>query len=118
WLVGIKNPRADPNSKAEPIIYLPLADTAVSTSGDYERYFIDEESGERVHHIINPKTGASANGVISVTVLADKGLDSDPLSTTVFVLGVESGLNLVNGLQGVDCVVIDADGQVHYSAGL
>lgn len=122
WLVGIKNPRAnagaDASSKTEPIIYLPLENTAVSTSGDYERYFIDERNGERVHHIINPKTGASAKGVISVTVLADLGLDSDPLSTTVFVLGVEMGLNLVNGLQGVDCVIIDADGQVHYSAGL
>ncbi len=119
WLVGIKNPRAQAEEKnTEPVIYLPLEDTAVSTSGDYERYFIDKSSGKRVHHIINPKTGESASGVISVTVLADKGLDADPLSTTVFVLGVEKGLNLVNGLQGVDCIIIDASGKVHYSTGL
>ncbi len=118
WLVGIKNPRAEHKQKSEPVIYLPLENTAVSTSGDYERYFIDESSGKRVHHIINPKTGESANGVISVTVLADFGLDSDPLSTSVFVLGVEKGLNLVNGLQGVDCILIDASGKVHYSEGL
>lgn len=118
WLVGIKNPRPPTDAATEPVIYLPLENTAVSTSGDYERYFFDEETGKRVHHIINPKTGASAQGVISVTVLADHGLDADPLSTAVFVLGVEKGLNLVNGLQGVDCVIIDADGKVHYSAGL
>ena len=118
WVVGIKNPRAGKSANSEPVIYLPLEDTAVSTSGDYERFFMDEATGERIHHIINPKTGKSAQGVISVTILADKGIDSDPLSTTVFVLGVEKGLNLVNGLQGVDCVVIDSHGKVHYSAGL
>lgn len=117
WVVGIKNPRAeDPAAKAA--IRIPLTDTAVSTSGDYERYFIDEHTGERVHHILNPKTGKSASEVTSVTILAPRGLDSDPLSTTVFVLGVEKGLELVNSLQGVDGIIIDRQGKVHYSAGL
>src|SRR5690606_39073535 len=69
WIVGIKNPRAEDDKDALPVIRLPLTDTAVSTSGDYERYFVDEATGERIHHIINPKTGRSATGVISVTVL-------------------------------------------------
>lgn len=118
WIVGIKNPRAGENRDSPPVIRLPLTDTAVSTSGDYERYFIDEFSGERIHHIINPKTGKSATGVISVTVLGPKGVDTDPLSTTVFVLGVEKGLKLVNRLQGIDCVIIDSSGKVHFSTGL
>jgi len=118
WVVGIKNPRISREKDTEPVIYLPLENTAISTSGDYERFFIDEKSGQRIHHILNPKTGKSAEGVISVTILADRGIDADPLSTTVFVLGVEKGLNLVNGLQGVDGVVIDSRGKVHYSEGL
>lgn len=117
WVVGIKNPRAQTND-SKAVIRLPLSDTAVSTSGDYERFFLDEISGERVHHILNPKTGKSASEVMSVTILAPRGVDSDPLSTTVFVLGVQKGLELVNKLQGVDGIIIDRHGKVYYSAGL
>ena len=117
WLIGIKHPR--PAKKTDAVVLtLPLSDIAVSTSGDYERYFIDSQSGERVHHIINPRTGRSANEVMSVTVLGPEGLATDPLSTSVFVLGVEEGLALVNRKPGLDCVIIDRKGQVHYSEGL
>lgn len=112
WMVGIKNPRADAVA-----ITLPLADVAVSTSGDYERYFIDDR-GERVHHIINPRTGKSTNGINSVTIIGPLGFDTDPLSTTVFVLGVEKGLALINKLPGFDAVIITSDGKVRYSEGL
>lgn len=112
WMVGIKNPRADAVA-----ITLPLADVAVSTSGDYERYFIDDK-GERVHHIINPRTGKSTNGINSVTIIGPLGFDTDPLSTTVFVLGVEKGLALINQLPGFDAVIITSDGKVRYSEGL
>ncbi len=117
WLIGIKNPRQAPGD-ADTLIRMPLSDVAVSTSGDYERFFIDKESGERVHHILNPATGTSAGEVVSVTVLGDRGVDTDPLSTTVFVLGVAKGLALVNGLAGFDCVIIDRSGKAHYSDGL
>ena len=112
WMVGIKNPRADAVA-----ITLPLADVAVSTSGDYERFFIDNK-GERVHHIINPRTGKSTNGINSVTIIGPLGFDTDPLSTTVFVLGVEKGLALINKLPGFDAVIITSDGKVRYSEGL
>ena len=112
WLVGIKNPRADAVA-----ITLPLADVAVSTSGDYERYFIDDK-GERVHHIINPRTGKSTNGVNSVTIIGPLGFDTDPLSTTVFVMGAEKGMALINRLPGFDAVIIRSDGKVSYSEGL
>lgn len=113
WMVGIKNPRAEDGVA----ITLPLENCAISTSGDYERYFIDSD-GERVHHIINPRTGKSTKGVISATIIGPVGFDTDPLSTTVFVLGVEKGLALINSLPGFDAVIIRSDGKVYYSKGL
>lgn len=112
WLVGIKNPRADAVA-----ISLPLDNVSVSTSGDYERYFI-ADNGERVHHIINPRTGKSTSGVNSVTIIGPLGFDTDPLSTSVFVMGPEKGLALINRLPGFDAVVITSQGKVLYSQGL
>ena len=113
WLVGIRNPRAD-----ETAIRIPLEDFAISTSGDYERYFIDEKSGERIHHILNPANGKSANSVSSVSVIGPSGFDTDPLSTTLFVLGKEKGILLIEKLPGFDAIFIDLQGQVHFSSGL
>jgi len=118
WTIGIKKPRGDNSKHSESAILLPLENTAVSTSGDYERYFIDKDSGERIHHIINPKTGKSVKGVVSVTILGPNGSDTDPLSTSVFVLGVKRGLALIEALNGFDAIIIDSQGKVHYSQGL
>ena len=71
-----------------------------------------------MHHILNPRTGKSTSGIASVTILGPQGFDTDPLSTTVFVMGVEKGLPLINTLPGFDCIIIDSAGQVHYSDGL
>jgi len=113
WMVGIKNPRAED----AVAITLPLENVAISTSGDYERYFIND-AGERVHHIINPRTGKSTQGVNSVSIIGPLGFDTDPLSTTVFVLGPEKGLALINSLPGFDAVIITSAGKVLYSKGL
>lgn len=118
WLIGIKNPRVSAHDDREVVLTMPLSDVAVSTSGDYERYFIDEKSGQRVHHIINPRTGRSADTVMSVTILGPEAVDTDALSTTVFVLGVKDGLQLIDRLEKFDAVVIDRKGRVHYSQGL
>lgn len=107
--VGIRHPRKD----GEFAVLIPLADTAISTSGDYERFFIAD--GVRHHHILDPNTGESAREVQSASVLAPAAIDSDALSTTVFVLGVERGLALVNNLPGVDAILIDGAGKLHYS---
>lgn len=112
WVIGIKNPRAEAVA-----ISLPLENVAVSTSGDYERYFIDER-GERVHHILNPRTGKSAQGINSVTIIGPLGIDTDALSTSVFVMGAEKGLALINRLPGFDAVIITSAGKVLYSQGL
>ena len=94
----------------------PLVDTAVSTSGDYERFF--EEDGVRYHHILDPRTGDSARDSWSVTILGPDATLTDGLSTSVFVLGPERGLALIDRLPGVDAIIIDADGQLRYSADL
>lgn len=109
WTVGVQHPR-DPERMA---VLLPLIDTAVSTSGDYERYF--EKDGIRYHHILDPQTGRSADGSWSVTILGDEATFTDALSTSVFVLGPVSGMALVNRLPGVDAIIIDPDGKMTYS---
>jgi thiamine biosynthesis lipoprotein len=95
---------------------LPLSNTAISTSGDYERFFI--EDGKRYHHIISPSTGKSVSTTWSATVIGPDATTTDALSTTLFVLGPEKGLQLVESLAGIDAVIIDAQGQMHYSSGL
>ncbi len=112
WLVGIENPR-DP---ADIVTRIPLIDSAVSTSGDYERFF--NEDGVRYHHILDPTTGRSPDQVHSVTVIGPDGTYTDALSTSVFVLGVKKGLALIQQLPGYDAVIVDAHGDMHYSPGL
>lgn len=112
WTIGVRDPRRE----GEVVAVLPLEDVAVSTSGDYERYF--DEAGERVHHLIDPRTGRPATGAISVTVIASDGLTSEALSKTVFVLGPKEGLAIVESVPGADAVVVDAAGALHFSAGL
>jgi thiamine biosynthesis lipoprotein len=112
WTIGVRDPRRP----GEVAALLPLEDVSISTSGDYERYF--DADGERFHHLIDPFTGRSPGGVRSVTVLAEDGLTTEALSKAVFVLGVEKGLRLIDAQDGVDAVVIDADGALHYSSGL
>jgi FAD:protein FMN transferase len=112
WTIGVRDPRRE----GEVVALLPLEDVAVSTSGDYERYFDDGD--ERCHHLIDPRTGKSPHAVRSVTVIAPDGLTSEALSKTVFVLGAEQGIRIVESIPDVDAVVVDAAGRLHYSAGL
>lgn len=112
WVVGIREPR---NKKAMAAV-LPISNSAISTSGDYERYF--EQDGVRYHHIISPKTGTSATSMQSATVIGSNATTTDALSTSVFVLGVERGMALINSLSGVEAVIIDARGRLHFSTGL
>jgi len=110
WFIAIKHPR----EKSKELVSLPLAEIAVSTSGDYERYF-DDKDGTRYHHILNPKTGDSARDSQSVTILAGDSTTADALSTTVFVMGPERGLALVNSMKDISAVIVDKEGKVHYS---
>ena len=112
WTVAIRDPRRE----GAVVAVLPLEDCSISTSGDYERFF--ERDGVRCHHLLDPRTGRSPAGVRSVTIIADDGLTTEAFSKTVFVLGVADGLRFVEAHAGVDAVIVDAHGALHYSAGL
>lgn len=112
WMIGIRDPRND----GQVAISVPLEDEAISTSGDYERYF--EEDGVRYHHILSPSSGEPASGVHSATVFGPDAVMTDALSTSVFVMGVDAGLKLIGCLPDYESIVIDADGRIFYSTGL
>ncbi|MDX1697544.1 MAG: FAD:protein FMN transferase, partial [Thiohalobacterales bacterium] len=111
WQVGIRNPREE-----GIVSMIPLEDAAISTSGDYERYF--EQDGVRYHHILNPGTGDSARALHSVSVIGKEATATDALSTSVFVMGVEKGLALINRIPDTEVIIIDNKGLLHYSDGL
>jgi len=112
WLVAIRHPD-NPN---KVVTRIPLSDSAVSTSGDYERYF--DEGGVRYHHIIDPRTGHSASKVRSATILAPTATQTDGMSKTAFVLGAEKALEIINRMPEYDAVFVLPDGRVLYSNGL
>lgn len=114
WRVGIQHPRQE-NSL---IGLVSVADKAVVTSGDYQRYFIDR-NGKRHHHILDPSTGYPAeSGVVSVTIVADSSTDADALSTLLFVAGMEKGFELLERFPRTEAIFVDMDLQVHVTAGL
>ena len=112
WSVGI----ADPNNPNRVLSNIEVSNQAIVTSGDYERFVI--VNGERYGHIINPKTGMPVKGILSVTVLAPSAEIADALATTVFVLGPEDGLKLINHLEGVECIIINSKNNLLYSKGV
>ncbi|MFA5286927.1 MAG: FAD:protein FMN transferase [Candidatus Omnitrophota bacterium] len=101
WIVAIKNPRAN-----GLVNYLKLENRAISTSGDYEQFFIKDK--KRYAHIINPRTGfPSENSILSITVIATDGLTADALSTSIFVLGKEKGEELAKKLGKIELKIIE-----------
>ena len=112
WQIGIQDPRRASNI----IAVLPIANAAVATSGDYERYFMKD--GVRYSHILDPDTGYPARLCQSVTILAPRTYLADALATGVFVLGPKKGMDLVNRLPDIEAVIIDAEGQITVSRGL
>jgi FAD:protein FMN transferase len=113
WMVGIRDPR---KGEGEVITRIPLADAAISTSGDYERFF--EEGGVRYHHIIDPHTGHSASKVRSATVIGQYATRTDGLSKTAFVLGPEKAMEIYNRIDDIDAIIVKLDGTVIYSKGI
>lgn len=110
--VGIRHPRRDGAVLAE----IDLQDEAISTAGDYERFF--ERNGIRYHHILDPKSLQPARGCQSVTVIAKEGIWADGLDTGIFVMGPERGMELVEHLDDVEAIIVDAEGHVLISSGL
>lgn len=111
--LGVQDPQAEDGSI---LGYLQLSDKSLVTSGDYQRYFMQD--GKRYHHILDPKTGYPAeSGLSSVTIISDSSVVGDALSTTCFVLGKDKGLELINSYDGVEAIFIDHDGNMYFSDG-
>ena len=110
--VGIQHPRKD----GSVLAWIDLQDEAISTAGDYERFF--EREGVRYHHILDPRTLQPARSCQSVTVVAREGIWADGLDTGIFVMGVELGMRLVEALPDVEAIIVDHEGHVHVSSGL
>jgi len=111
WNIALVNP----DDTSQSLATFRVSDKSIATSGNYERYFDPEKE---VHHILNPKTGYSASGCISVTIIAESCTQADALATAVFVMGAEDGINLVESLDDVECLIVDADRIIHRSSGL
>lgn len=118
WRIGIRNPRMQ-GDKDEILATLPLSGKAISTAGDYERFFIRD--GQRYHHIMDPATGYPAAGTRSVSVVADAGVIADGFDNAVFVLGREKGLKLLETLRRefpADALILSEDGTRSATDGL
>jgi thiamine biosynthesis lipoprotein len=109
WTVAITNPL----NKNHAFAVLPLKKGAVVTSGNYEKFV--EFNGVRYTHIINPKTGYPASGIVSVTVFAPSAELADALATAIFVMGIEVGLDRIHQLPNIECIIIDEKGDIYKS---
>ena len=112
WSIGIQDPMVSQKIMAKVLV----SDTAVATSGDYEKFFIHQD--KRYHHIFNPRDGFPTEGSQSVTVVCKDGITADGLATAVFVLGSEKGYSLCQRLEGVECLIVDKEGKIKFSPGL
>ncbi len=109
WRIGVQHPR----KPGALLVTFDLKDTAIVTSGDYERFFIAD--GVRYHHILDPATGQPARGCQSVTVLAPTAAEADACATAAFVLGPSKGLAFLRSRPGVQGVIVGADGELHWT---
>ncbi len=109
WKVAITNPL----NKKNAFGLLPIKSGAVVTSGNYEKYIT--LNGKRYSHIIDPRTGFPSSGIISATVFAPMAELADALATSIFVMGIEAGIDRINQIPKVDCIIIDENGGIHKS---
>ena len=113
WRAGIQDPRGPEGTS---FAAMDLTDSAFTTSGDYERFFMKD--GHRYHHIIDPDTGLPATGSRSVTIVARTATLADALDTGIFILGPEKGMALIERLNGVEGVIVTSSNNVLVSSGL
>jgi FAD:protein FMN transferase len=109
WTVGI----ADPNAAHQPFSTLQITDLAVATSGNYEKFVMID--GNRYSHTIHPRTGLPVTGIKSVTILCPNAELADAMATPVMVMGTKVGLDLINQMKGIACILVDDQDRLHYS---
>jgi thiamine biosynthesis lipoprotein len=112
--IGLQDPYRPRN---ENMAVVQLQNQSLVSSGTYEKFF--EADGKRYHHIIDPKTGYPAeNGLVSVSIITTNSIDADALSTSIFLLGLEEGMNLVEELEDVEAIFVTNDKKVYLSSGI
>jgi len=109
WPIAI----ADPDQKVWPFSTLNISNVAIATSGNYEKYALI--NGKKYSHTIDPKTGLPVSGIKSVSIICPSAELADAMATPVMVMGVKVGLDLINQLQQIACVIIDDQNQVYTS---
>lgn len=109
WMVAIVNPL----NKNKVFSWLPVKNQAVVTSGNYEKYIVLD--GQRYTHIIDPRTGYPSKGILSATIFTQNAELADALATSIFVMGVETGLDFVNQVKGVECIIVDENNKIFTS---
>ncbi|MCB0774756.1 MAG: FAD:protein FMN transferase [Chitinophagaceae bacterium] len=109
WTIGI----ADPDAARHPFSYLDITDLAVATSGNYEKYIMID--GKRYSHTIDPKTGLPVTGIKSVTIISLNAEIADAMATPVMIMGIKAGLDMVNQVNGLECIIIDDNDHIHTS---
>jgi len=114
WNIGVQNPLS---TRGEYLGTISVSDKSIVTSGNYERFFIKD--GIRYHHIFDPKNGYPAEkGLISTTIVSDKSIDGDALSTSTYILGLDKGLKLIESIKGVEAIFITSDKKIYVTEGL
>jgi FAD:protein FMN transferase len=108
WSIGLINPE----NTNQQISMFKISNKAVATSGNYQRYF---DKTKKFHHIVNPKTGYSTQGITSVTIISNDTISADAIATSVYVMGLKDGINLINSLADVEGLIIDSEDNIHYS---
>jgi thiamine biosynthesis lipoprotein len=109
WTIGI----ADPNAARHPFSYLNITDMAVATSGNYEKFVMID--GKKYSHTIDPKTGLPVTGIKSVTIICPNVEIADAMATPVMIMGIKVGLDLINQVKGLACIIIDDSDKIHTS---
>lgn len=109
WTIGI----ADPNASRTAFSYLNITNTSVATSCNYEKFITID--GERYSHTIDPKSGLPVKGIRSVTIFCRNAEIADAMATPVMVMGIQVGLDLINQVKGLECIVVDDFDCIHTS---
>lgn len=109
WTIGI----VDPDHKKQPFSYLDVTNMAVATSGNYEKYVMID--GVKYSHTINPKTGLPITGIKSVTIISPNAEIADAMATPVTIMGIKAGLNMINQINYLGCIIIDDQNKIYTS---
>ncbi|RYF13713.1 MAG: FAD:protein FMN transferase [Flavobacteriales bacterium] len=109
WTIGI----VDPDQKKQPFSYLDVTNMAVATSGNYEKYVMID--GVKYSHTINPKTGLPITGIKSVTIISPNAEIADAMATPVTIMGIKAGLNMINQINYLGCIIIDDHNKIYTS---